>query len=419
MKSDITLTIKQARALQLAATGLLEAPKRAAKKADVLAAIRNMNMLQIDTISVVERSQYFVLWSRLGHYKNQWLDELLTEGKLFEYWAHAACLLPIEHYANYRYCMLNLEKVGSTRSAERLKTHRKALNVLRKHIRNNGEVRATDFERPNGAKGNGWWDWKPEKLLLETLYTAGELMVARREGFHRIYDLRERVLPPHLRDVKPPARPALEREWTLAAIKAMGVATGRWIGDYFRHAKRVPRPSPEALVDSGELLRVNVEGLPHVAYVHSAHANVLKQVLKGKLQATHTTLLSPFDPLVWDRERTLALFDFDYRLECYTPEHKRIYGYFALPILRNGELVGRLEAKAHRSDGIFEIRHIHLEPRIKPDESLAVDLASAVARCAQWHDTPNVVVTRSSPTKFAAMLRKAMPRGASRNIVAS
>ncbi|TAG83595.1 MAG: winged helix-turn-helix domain-containing protein, partial [Betaproteobacteria bacterium] len=157
----IALSIRQARSLQLAAMGLLTPPPKKARKIDVLKTIHSMNMLQIDTISVVARSQYLVLWSRLGHYKNEWLDELLAEGALFEYWSHAACLLPIEHYPNYRFAMQNLELVGSERTALRLKTHRKQLDVLRKHVAESGEVRASDFERPAGKKGSGWLDWKP------------------------------------------------------------------------------------------------------------------------------------------------------------------------------------------------------------------------------------------------------------------
>ncbi|TAG02340.1 MAG: winged helix-turn-helix domain-containing protein [Betaproteobacteria bacterium] len=400
----IALSIRQARSLQLAAMGLLTPPPKKARKIDVLKTIHSMNMLQIDTISVVARSQYLVLWSRLGHYKNEWLDELLAEGALFEYWSHAACLLPIEHYPNYRFAMQNLELVGSERTALRLKTHRKQLDVLRKHVAESGEVRASDFERPAGKKGSGWWDWKPEKLLLETLYTAGELMVARREGFHRIYDLRERVLPTHLHDAPVPSQAELERDWTLAAVKAMGIATGRWIGDYFRHARRVPRPHPQALAEQGELIATAVEGFSQPAYVHRDHQSLLNKAAKNQLVATHTTLLSPFDPLVWDRERTLAMFDFDYRLECYTPEAKRIYGYFTLPVLRRGEIIGRIEAKAHRSDGVFDIKQLHLESGKLVDDALANDMADALADCAAWHQTPKVSI--SAPrSKLATALK--------------
>lgn len=407
--NDIRLTLKQARALQLAAMGLLTPPCRLARKADVLATIRSMNVLQIDTIHIVARSPYLVLWSRLGDYSLKWLDELQAEGALFEYWSHAACFLPIEDYPLYRRQMLHLEAAGSERSAVRLASDPLAHVELLEHVREHGPVRAADFEHADGRKGNGWWDWKPDKLRLETLYTAGEIMVARRENFHRIYDVRERVLPPHLLDdTKVPSHETVNHRWTLAAVKAMGFAPARWIGDYFRHAGRVSRPQPQQLVESGELLRVQVEGFPQPAYVHPHHAGLLQAAGNGKLKPTYCTLLSPFDPLVWDRERALALFNFDYRIECYTPAAKRKFGYFSLPILVRGELVGRLDAKSHRAQGLFEVRALHLESGVSADDALASDIAEAVVRCAHWHRTAMVKINTATPSRFLPMLRRAV-----------
>ena len=406
---DVHLTLTEARALQLAAMDLLTPPKRTAKKADVLAAIRRMNVLQIDTIHIVARSPYLVLWSRLGEYPPRWLDELLTEGALFEYWSHAACFLPIEDYPQYRRQMLHLEAAGSERSALRLAADPHAHLELVEHVREHGPVRATDFDHVDGRKGNGWWDWKPDKLRLETLFTAGEIMVKRRENFHRVYDVRERVLPPHfLDDEAVPSRDAVEFAWTLAAVKSMGLAPACWIGDYFRHAGKAPRPHPESLVETGQLLRVRVADWPWPAYVHPDHANALKAAQNGKLRPTRCSLLSPFDPLVWDRERVLKMFNFDYRIECYTPEAKRKYGYFTLPILVRGELVGRVDTKAHRADKLFEVRALHLEDGVTATQSLAADIAGAVNRCALWHQTPTVRVSRTAPAKFWPMLQKAL-----------
>ncbi len=406
---EVHLTLAQARALQLAAMGLLTSPKRRAKKADVLATIRAMNVLQIDTIHIVARSPYLVLWSRLGHYSPRWLDELLTEGALFEYWSHAACFLPMEDYPQYRRQMLHLEAAGSGPSALRLANDPHAHLELVEHVREYGPVRATDFDHVDGRKGNGWWDWKPDKLRLETLFTAGEIMVKRRENFHRVYDVRERVLPSHfIDDDAVPSREAVDVAWTLAAVKAMGLAPARWIGDYFRHAGKAPRPHPDSLVETGELLRVRVADWPWPAYVHPDHAGLLKAAQKNILRPTWCTLLSPFDPLVWDRERALRMFNFDYRIECYTPEAKRKFGYFTLPILVRGELVGRVDAKAHRADEIFEVRALHLEVGVAPTESLATDIADALHRCAAWHQTPTVQVLRTAPAKFLPLLRKAL-----------
>jgi uncharacterized protein len=403
---DIHLSLDQARKLQLAAMGLLDAPKQAAAKEDVLAAIRAMHVLQIDTISVVARSPYLVLFSRLGHYEPRWLDELLAEGKLFEYWSHAACFLPIDDYPLYRTQQLALERYGFKRAPERLDHDAVGHLNLLDHVRESGPVRAAEFEHEGSRKGNGWWDWKPDKLRLETLYTAGELMVSRRENFHRVYDVRERVLPKRfLNGDIALTHEALVREFSLRAVKAIGVAQARWIGDYFRHAAKTPEPHPESLVDTGELIRVQVEGWKQAAYVHRDHRALVKRALRNELQATHSTLLSPFDPLVWDRERALATWHFDYRIECYTPEAKRKYGYFTLPILVNGSLVGRLDAKAHRAHHVFELKSLHFESIAQlnwsiNDEAAFNSLVDAIANAASWHGARTCSIGRIQTPGF-------------------
>jgi uncharacterized protein len=394
----IHLSLAQAHQLQLAAMGLLVPPKKTATKQDLLAAIRAMHVLQIDTISVVARSPYLVLFSRLGHYDPRWLDALLAEGKLFEYWSHAACFLPIDDYPLYRVQQLNLEAHGFKRAPQRLEHDPVGHLNLLDHVRFAGEVRASDFEHDGGRKGNGWWDWKPDKLRLETLYTAGEIMVARRENFHRIYDLRERVLPRRFHDdANLPTRESMHRTFSANAVKAMGVVQARWIGDYFRHARKAPSPHPDSLVDSGELIRVKVEGWKNAAYVHRDHRALVKRALRNELHATHSTLLSPFDPLTWDRERALATWDFDYRIECYTPQAKRKYGYFTLPILVNGALIGRLDAKAHRAQKTFELKTLHFERSAQFNGSIDDDvrlasLAQAIERAARWHGANRIVL---------------------------
>jgi uncharacterized protein len=395
---EIHLSISQARNLQLAAMGLLEPPAKTATKAGVLAAIRAMHVLQIDTISVVARSPYLVLFSRLGHYDPRWLDELLAEGKLFEYWSHAACFLPIEDYPLYRTQQLALERYGFQRAPERLDIDAVGHLNLLDRIRETGAVRASQFEHEGGRKGNGWWDWKPDKLRLEALYTAGELMVARRENFHRIYDLRERVLPPRFfNDAIAASHDEMQRAFTLQAVKTLGITQARWIGDYFRHARKAPSPHPDSLVDSGEFIRVQVEGWKNAAYVHRDHRALLKRAQRNALRATYSTLLSPFDPLVWDRERALHTWAFDYRIECYTPQAERKYGYFTLPMLVNGALIGRLNAKAHRAHFLFELKKIHFEPNVQfngaiDDEARLKSLAEAIARAAHWHGAEKIVL---------------------------
>lgn len=394
-----------ARALMLAAQGLLQAPRRRPTKADVLATIRQMGALQIDTIHVVARSPYLVLWSRLGDYKPAWLDELLADGALFEFWAHAACFLPIEDWPLYRRLMLDRQK-GWRSSHDWLTTHPEDVGRLIEQIRANGPVRSADFVRTDGRAGT-WWDWKPEKLLLEHLHNTGTLMIARRHNFQRIYDLRERVLPAWDDATAPPVDDVWRR-LALTAVRALGVTPARWVPDYFRTPVKGTAALLETLVEEGGLVRVQVEGWDAPGYVHPENRAAAEAAAGGRLRSNVTTLLSPFDPIVWDRARARSLFGFDYTIECYTPAAKRRYGYFTLPILRRGALIGRVDAKAHRKERLFEVKALHLEPGVRVTDRLLADVAGALRACAAWHGTPEVVVRRSDPAEVAAPLNQMM-----------
>lgn len=395
-----------AQALLLAVQGLLQPPSPQATKADVLSTIRRMHVLQIDTIHVVARSPYLVLWSRLGDYQQMWLDELLAEGHLFEYWSHEACFLPIEDYPLYRSLMLNRIHNGWLRANTWVDENREQVERMLAFVRERGEVRSSDFVRNDGQKGT-WWNWKPEKITLEMLHTVGELMIARRHNFQRIYALREQVLP-DWDDTQVLPIEEVHRTRALRAVQALGVTTAVWAADYFRTAKRDSQPLLETLADEGALMRVEVEDWSAPAYIHPDNIPLAQAAMDGSLKPTVTTLLSPFDPLVWDRQRASTLFHFDYKIECYTPAAKRRYGYFSLPILHRGKLIGRLDPKAHRKEGIFEIKALHLEPGIAWDSALVDDLAQAIRACATWHQTPNVVVQWSDPPDLAEALQEQM-----------
>jgi uncharacterized protein YcaQ len=274
-------------------------------------------------------------------------------------------------------------------------------------VRERGPVRSVDFEREGGQKG-GWWNWKPDKRVLEMLHTTGELMILRRANFQRVYDLRERVLSTWTDDLLP-AEEDVRRSLALKAVRALGVTQARWIGDYFRTSRRGNESLLESLADEGIVMRAQVRGWDVPGYVHADNLPLLDR----RLRPTLTTLLSPFDPIVWDRERARAVFHFDYTIECYTPAPKRRYGYFTLPILRRAELIGRVDAKAHRIDGIFEVKQLHLEPGVKLDDAIAADIAQALHECAEWHRTPTVVVRRSDPPAAAALVQRAVDGEAS------
>jgi uncharacterized protein YcaQ len=415
--SGLHLSLDGARTLHLAAQGLLAAPTKAAKRRDVLAAVRRMQLLQIDTIAVVARSPYLVLFSRLEDYRPHWLDELLSRREVFEVWAHEACVAPIEDYPLHRKHLETKDHWGVNRGRHLLKAHRASMLALLEHVRERGPVKASDFDRPEKGK-SGWWGWKQEKKWLEAWFALGELMITRRENFHRVYDLRERVYP-SAATLALPSAAQVERAFITKAVGALGVTQARWLNDYFRTKPRYRDADLEPLVAEGALLRVAVEGWKAPGYVLPQHLGLAKRAARGELQATHRTLLSPFDPVVWDRERARAMFGFDYRLECYTPAPKRRYGYFVLPVLCRGALVGRVDAKAHRAEGVFEIKALFLEPGVRADGMLAADLAYAIARCAAWHGTPTVKVTRTAPSAFRRALLAALKETPARSVSGS
>jgi len=409
------LSLAQARLLQLAAQGLLQPPRRRARRTDVVAAIERMRLLQIDTIHVVARSPYLVLHARLGDYPMAWLDEALAGGQLAECWAHEACFVSAADLALHRAWREQRGNHWAHRHAARMhREQRRGMDGLLERIRATGPARAADFARSEGKGESGWWEWKPEKRWLEAWFALGELMVLRRERFQRVYDLSERVLarldPPL--DPAPAQWPAAElrRRFILDAVRALGVAPAAWIADYFRLKPRVGERELEPLLATGELLSVPVQGWTAPGYVHRDHAELLERALRGRLRATRTALLSPFDPLVWDRVRLRAMFDFDYALECYTPAARRRYGYFVLPILHRGRLVGRLDAKAHRADGVFEVKSIHLEPGVAIEPGMLTAVAEAIADTARWHGTPDVRLARSRPAALAKPLRAELRR---------
>lgn len=397
--------------MQLAAQGLLQTPKRRAQREDLIAAIQRMRLLQIDSIHVVARSPYLVLYARLGDYPQTWLEEALEGGRIAECWVHEACFVTAADIGLHRAWRAQAPSSHwADKHAARMRdVHLQEMHALLERVRTKGAVRASDFERAERA-ASGWWEWKPEKRWLEAWFASGELMVTRRERFQRVYDLAERVLakldPPFDASLLERSAVDLRRHFILDSVRALGITQARWIADYFRLKPAVDERELAPLLASGDLLRVTVAGWDSTAYVHRDHAALLDGAYAGRLRATHTALLSPFDPLVWDRARVRAMFDFDYSIECYLPAAKRRYGYYVLPILHRGKLIGRLDAKAHRADGVFEVKAFYLEETVAPTERMLAAVAGAIAAMAAWHDAPDVRLGRCRPASLAPVLRR-------------
>ena len=393
----IELSRAEARRLMLTAQGLGARPEAAAAKIDVLACIGRLGALQIDTISVVNRSPYFVLWSRLGPFDLSWLEQLLAEHRIFEGWAHAACFLPMDDYPLFRSAGLERWRLSSRRW---LASRPELADQVLERIRLEGALRSADFEAAEKRPG-GWWNWKDEKRALEALFDAGKLMIAGRRNFQRLYDLSERVLP-EWDEEQAPDRASAERALALKAVIALGVATAAWVREYFRSLGRGIGTHLESLADEGLLDRVKIEKIKQPAYIATTEPAAGSLLPNGEA----VMLLSPFDPIVADRARALELFDFDYRIECYTPAAKRRYGYFTLPILWRERLVGRLDPKAHRREGIFEVKSLHLEPDFEIDDGFLDGLAETLRDCAGWHGTPQVLVRESAVAGLATEINR-------------
>ncbi|EOW6511627.1 winged helix-turn-helix domain-containing protein [Cronobacter malonaticus] len=396
--SGVHLSLRAARHLHLAAQGLLKKPTRRARPADILATITRMSLLQIDTINIVARSPYLVLFSRLGSYPGRWLDEALARGELMEYWAHEACFLPRSDFPLFRHRMLKPENMGWKYRAAWMEEHAQEIGELMAFIERNGPVRSADFEHPRKG-ASGWWEWKPHKKHLEGLFTAGQVMVVERRNFQRVYDLTTRVLPEwddslHLID-----QAQAEAQMLANSARSLGIFRSAWLADYYRLRNVAIGPLLQAWQEEGVVVPVDVETLGPM-WLHHALLPLLERAVAGKLTATHSAVLSPFDPVVWDRSRAEDFFNFSYRLECYTPAPKRKYGYFVLPLLHKGALVGRMDAKMHRQQGTLEVIALYAEEGVSLTAGVIAGLRQAIADFAAWQGATRVIF-RQLPAPLA------------------
>jgi uncharacterized protein len=395
----VTLSRKQAAQVAIRAQMLDCSSRRTATPEDLRTLIQRLALIQIDTIHVVARSQYVIPWSRFGEYDPAWLDELHYPGReLFEYWGHAASLID----SKLLWCFLSRmdERRGydSPDHTEWIANNEDLIEHVRQTLRDSGPLTTLSFERPNPDQPVEPWAWhggKPTSHVLDHLWRIGDAGIHRRLSFRREYDLIERVHPEIIELDRPD--PWDERT-TLAdrALQAMGICRPEWLNDYFRTrwgTRNNHAPGPQELLDhlvqQERALPVQIEGLGP-AYVTVDQEQALRDVQSG-YTATRTTLLSPFDNLIWDRQRTLELFDFEYRIECYTPAAKRQYGYFTLPILHRGRLVGRVDPKVDRKNRRFYVHSLHLEPKVSLSKRLINDLRGTLHAFARWNGADEIV----------------------------
>ena len=422
---SIRLSLAEARALMLAAQGLSGPRPEQVDEATLLAMIERLGVVQIDTINVLERSQYLVLWSRLGPFahgtEGSLLDRLLYPGRqIMEYWAHAASILPMRDYPYHRLWMQHHAQHMWRGNREWMAANPLAMQETLQAVRERGPVASADFERIPGAPRTGPWDWhgpKPSRHALEILWTSGELMVHSRRGGQKVYDLRDRVLAEAFGAAVPaddelPTPEERRRYLARRTSEALGVIVPSWLWDYFRlspPAGAKKQAGALALLEEfareGALLPAMIEGIDEPAFLVPALLPALERVRAGE-RAARTTLLTPFDSLIWDRARAESLFGYQVCFEAYVPQSRRRYGYYCLAILHGDRLVGRLDPKLDRARGQLQARTLHLEPGVAIDEALLDGLACALRELARFLGATTVSVGSSDPPLLADALRE-------------
>ncbi|WP_434580380.1 YcaQ family DNA glycosylase [Pseudomonas sp. Z5-35] len=381
MPATLSFTLKQARRLALAAQGFNgRLPPASVQASHVNRLIERLGVLQIDSVNALVRSHYLPLFSRLGPYPRDLLDQAAwSQGRrrtLFEYWGHEASLLPMSMYPLMRWRMERAARgEGIYQQLARFGQERQ--DVIRRvlqSVREQGAVGAGSLSTRQ-EKAGPWWDWSAEKHALEWLFAAGEVTVAGRRGFERLYDLPERVLPDSILQLPQPDEAQAQRALLLHAVDALGIGSEKDLRDYFRLGPAESRARLAELEETGELVRCQVQDWKQPAWCRPT-ATIPRKVASS-------ALLSPFDSLVWERSRTERLFDFRYRLEIYTPEHKRVYGYYVLPFLHNERIAARLDLRAERALSRLAVHAVHEQAPGLDEEALQA-LALNVRRMADW-----------------------------------
>jgi uncharacterized protein len=409
--ADIELSAAQARRAAIAAQGLATArPQGRADVRHLRRALDAVGIVQLDSVNVFSRSHYMPLFSRLGPYPRETLDQLTVhqngqagrarddQRELFEYWGHEASLIPIDMQPLLRWRMARADDLAWAGVARVAKDEPELVKRVLALVREQGPIRASEVGSPKRERQAGeMWNWNSGKKALEYLFFAGQVTAERRVNFERLYDLPERVLPAAVLEMPTPPEDEAQRELLLIAARRLGVATEPDLGDYFRLPRADSKARLAELVEAGALRTVAVKGWSAPAYA-SADLKVPRRIRAR-------ALLTPFDSMVWARERTERLFDFRYRIEIYVPAAKRVHGYYVLPFLLGDRLVARVDLKSDRQAGVLRVFGAFAEPGV--DEGVvARELADELRLVAEWLGLDGVAVTRKGD--LAAALGKAV-----------
>jgi uncharacterized protein YcaQ len=389
MPSRTHITLAQARRIALAAQGFHEGRPAAATKRHVSRVLQRSHLLQIDSVNVLVRAHYMPLFSRLGAYDRGLLEKLAyhpSKRETFEYWGHEASLIRLDLQPLFRWRMERAARGEGTYGGLARFGHEKRafIEEVRREIETSGPIGAGELSI--GGKGQGsWWGWSDGKRALEWLFWAGQVTTATRRGFERLYDLPERVLPSEILNAPTPSAEEAQRELLRLSIRALGIASERCLRDYFRLEPQDAKARIPELVEAGDLILVTVDGWNSPVYL-DPQAKIPRRV-------EARALVSPFDPIVWERTRTERLFDFRYRIEIYTPAEKREFGYYCLPFVLGERIVARVDLKADRAAGNLIVHSIHPESSVAP-EDIAPALGDELRLMAEWLNLGSITAPR-------------------------
>ncbi|MFL6159418.1 MAG: winged helix-turn-helix domain-containing protein [Marmoricola sp.] len=372
-----SISSAQARRITLAAQGFLDKPHASPTMGTLARTVRRTGVLQVDSVNVLQRAHFMPLYSRMGAYDTDLLRRASTgrqQRRLVEYWAHVQALMPVELWPEMQHRMEQYRPQRGKWWKDGVTDELVASLLAEIAERGASTARELDDGLPREKKHWGW-NWSASRKALDFMFVVGDLAVAGRNSqFEVLYDLPERVLPDRVLARPTPAPEVAHRELVRRAAISHGVGTEQDLRDYYRMRPAESKPAVAALVEDGELVPVHVEGWSRPGYLHR-DARVPRR-------AHARALLSPFDPLVWERTRTEQLFGFRYRIEIYVPEHLREYGYYVLPFLLGDRIVARVDLKADRKAGVLAVKAAHAEEHAPPET--ADELALELAELAGW-----------------------------------
>jgi uncharacterized protein YcaQ len=405
----IEVSLEQARSFILDAQGL-----RTKKSCNSVSEVaKRVYSIQIDTISVVARSHNLITFNRFHDYKDGTIWDSQKKGNLFEYWSHSMCLMPMETYrlSAWRKKYYRDEMWGSFK---KWGIHNKdIIDQVLKKVKNDGVINSASLGEKKSTPSSGWWDWKVEKMALEYLFYLGELMVAYRSGFQKYYDIPDRVLPNGI-DTEPLSDEEAAQFIVESTLKALGIGTQQDVRTYhgsmpskklWRNKRENVESYLDSLVDDGLIEEVQIDGVRDRYFTISKSDSKLQSEISQESEKTPVKILSPFDNIIRERHFPKRIWGFEYTIECYVPPPKRVQGYFVLPILDLNNLAGRMDAKAHRKDGLLEIKSLYLEDdELKTTDGLE-RLKIGIQDFAAFHNCHTISISKVIPRGMTKSIR--------------